>query len=54
MAGNLILLAKNGITNAIKYASAKQIGLKLEYSEKAVGLIVWDDGRGFLHNLLPG
>lgn len=47
VAGNLILLAQEGITNAIKHAEAKQIGLKLEYREKTVSLTVWDDGRGF-------
>ncbi len=47
VAGNLILLAQEGITNAIKHAAAKQIGLKLAYGEKAVSLTVWDDGRGF-------
>ncbi len=47
VAGNLILLAQEGITNAIKHAEAGQIGLKLEYGEKTVSLTVWDDGRGF-------
>jgi signal transduction histidine kinase len=47
VAGNLILLAQEGITNAIKHAKADQIGLKLDYQEKTVSLTVWDDGQGF-------
>ena len=35
VAGNLILQAQEGITNAIKHAEAKQIGLKLEYGESS-------------------
>ena len=45
--GNLLMLAQEGITNAIKHSNATQIGLKVEFLEESVSLTIWDDGIGF-------
>ena len=44
---NLLRLGQEAITNAVKHAQAKQIGVKLEFGEKHFILTVTDDGRGF-------
>ena len=47
VADNLLLLAQEGITNALKHAKAQQICLKLKFSDRAVTLSIYDDGQGF-------
>ncbi len=47
VAGNLLLLAQEGITNALKHATPTRIELHLNFSPRAVILTIRDDGRGF-------
>jgi signal transduction histidine kinase len=47
VAGNLLLLAQEGITNALKHARPAQIELHLKFTERAVSLVIHDDGIGF-------
>ena len=47
VAGNLLLLAQEGITNALKHARPGQIVLRLSFAERAVTLVISDDGAGF-------
>lgn len=47
IAGNLLMLAKEGITNALKHAVATTIHLAVDYTPEAVTLTVEDNGRGF-------
>ncbi len=54
VAGNLLLLAQEGITNALKHARSKQIELDLRFSERVVILVIRDDGVGFDPALAAG
>lgn len=47
VAGNLLLFAQEGITNALKHARATQIDLKLSFPQREVVLEVRDNGIGF-------
>ncbi len=47
VAGNLLLLAQESITNALKHASPGHIALRLAFSPGRVALTIRDDGRGF-------
>ncbi len=47
VAGNLLLLAQEGITNALKHARPGRIELRLKFSGRAVTLVIRDDGAGF-------
>lgn len=47
VAGNLLLLAQEGITNALKHARPAEIELQLGFSADSVVLIIRDDGIGF-------
>jgi signal transduction histidine kinase len=47
VAGNLLLLAQEGITNALKHAQPGSIALDLRFSESVVTLVIRDDGIGF-------
>ena len=47
VAGNLLLLAQEGITNALKHAQPSRIELNLEFTPREVALTIRDDGRGF-------
>ncbi|MBL9201572.1 MAG: ATP-binding protein [Opitutaceae bacterium] len=47
IAGNLLLLAQEAITNALKHARPQRIELCLSFSPGSVRLQVRDDGRGF-------
>ena len=47
VAGNLLLLAQEGITNALKHAQPRRIGLHLDFSPQAITLTIRDDGCGF-------
>lgn len=47
VAGNLLLLTQEAITNALKHAKPTHISLELRFAEKTVSLTVRDDGCGF-------
>lgn len=47
VAGNLLLLAQEGITNALKHARPAEIELHLRFTDDAVMLVIHDDGIGF-------
>ncbi len=47
VAGNLLLLAQEGITNALKHAAPTRIDLQLEFTPQEITLEIRDDGRGF-------
>lgn len=47
IAGNLLMLVQEGITNSIKHANPAVIHLGLEFSEKSVSVEISDDGLGF-------
>lgn len=47
VAGNLLLLAQEGITNALKHANASRIELRLTFQPQSLALAVIDDGVGF-------
>jgi signal transduction histidine kinase len=44
---NALRVGQEAITNAAKHAQAKNISVRLDYSEKIFRLTVSDDGRGF-------
>jgi signal transduction histidine kinase len=54
VAGNLLLLAQEGITNALKHAAPQQITLRLISTKSEVSLSIRDDGRGFTPGSAPG
>lgn len=47
MAGNLLLLAQECITNALKHADAAVIRIKLQFATDKLTLEIRDNGRGF-------
>jgi signal transduction histidine kinase len=47
VAGNLLLLAREAMTNAVKHGGARNIRVRVVYQASRVELIVEDDGRGF-------
>lgn len=47
ISGNLLLLAVEGVTNALKHAAAKSITVHVRFRSQNVRLTVEDDGRGF-------
>lgn len=47
IAGNLLMLAKESITNALKHANPTTIHLAVDYEPERVTLTVTDDGCGF-------
>ncbi len=44
---NLLRIAQEAISNALKHSHAKKIAVKLEFGERQFRLIVLDDGTGF-------
>ena len=54
IAGNLLLLAQEAVTNALKHASPRTIRICLKYMGDEVELEVADDGRGFDPKHCPG
>ncbi|MDZ8053981.1 MAG: PAS domain S-box protein [Aulosira sp. ZfuVER01] len=44
---NLLRIAQEALTNAFKYAKAKEIHIKLAYQESQCSLRIQDDGQGF-------
>jgi signal transduction histidine kinase len=47
LAGNLLLLAQEGITNALKHSAASSISVALRYEAAVITLVITDDGCGF-------
>ncbi len=45
--GNLLLLAMEATTNALKHAEPRSIVIRVAFGEKDITLVVEDDGRGF-------
>jgi signal transduction histidine kinase len=54
VAGNLLLLAQEGITNALKHAGPARIDLCLRFADRAVTLEIRDDGDGFEADRVAG
>ena len=48
VAGNLLLLVQEGITNALKHAAPSQIDLRVKFAMHAVTVEVADNGTGFV------
>ncbi len=47
MARELILLAREALTNIVRHAAASSVRIGLLYEQTAVSLLVQDDGQGF-------
>jgi signal transduction histidine kinase len=47
MEQHLLRIAQEAVTNALKHASARRIGVKLHREARKLYLRVVDDGRGF-------
>ncbi|MEI6175261.1 MAG: sensor histidine kinase [Verrucomicrobiota bacterium] len=54
IAGNLLLLAQEAVTNALKHSGASEIGIILRTSAANVELVVEDNGCGFDLAAAPG
>jgi signal transduction histidine kinase len=54
IAGNLLLLAQEAVTNALKHAAPGRIDVQLSFPIMQVLLEVKDDGRGFDPAAAPG
>jgi signal transduction histidine kinase len=54
IAGHLLLLAQEAMTNAIKHAAPEQINITLVFTDESVELCVRDDGSGFDPGAAPG
>lgn len=54
IAGHLLLLAQESMTNAIKHAAPENIRIALEFGENSLELRIEDDGIGFEPGNAPG
>ena len=54
IAGNLLLLAQEAVTNALKHAQPRVIHARLSFRNEEVSLTIEDDGRGFDPAAAPG
>ena len=54
IAGNLLMLAQEAVTNALKHGAPSRIALRLKSRDHAIELEVRDDGRGFDPTAAPG
>jgi signal transduction histidine kinase len=54
IAGQLLLLAQEAITNAIKHAEPSRIRIALEFTDTRIDLGITDDGHGFDPANAPG
>jgi len=54
IAGNLLLIAQEAISNALKHAKPQDITLCLSVVENGLTLVIRDDGTGFDPDLAPG
>ena len=51
---NLLRIAHEAVTNAVRHAQPKSIGITLQFEDDAVCLRVHDDGRGFEREKVKG
>jgi signal transduction histidine kinase/ligand-binding sensor domain-containing protein len=51
---NLLRIAHEAVSNAVRHAQAKSIGIRLQFETDAVCLRVNDDGRGFERSKVKG
>jgi signal transduction histidine kinase/ligand-binding sensor domain-containing protein len=51
---NLLRIAHEAVTNAVRHAQPKSIGITLQFDDDAVYLRVHDDGRGFEREKVKG
>jgi signal transduction histidine kinase len=54
IAGNLLLLAQEAVTNALKHSGASEIGITLRLSRGHAELVIEDNGCGFDPAAAPG
>ncbi|MEI6656641.1 MAG: sensor histidine kinase, partial [Verrucomicrobiota bacterium] len=54
IAGNLLLLAQEAITNAMKHAKPGKLAVLVTFNPNGVTLLVTDDGAGFDPERVPG
>lgn len=54
VAGNLLLLAQEAVTNALKHGKPRTIVVRVSFADTAVSLSVEDDGSGFMPGEAPG
>lgn len=54
IAGNLLLLAQEAVTNALKHSGASEIGIVLRMPPGGIELEIRDNGRGFDAAAAPG
>lgn len=54
IAGNLLLLAQEAMTNAMKHGQAETVTVRVTYDEGWLTLGIHDDGRGFNPRSAPG
>ncbi len=54
IAGNLLLLAQEAVTNALKHSGASKINILLRLTPSHAALVIADDGKGFDPALAPG
>jgi signal transduction histidine kinase/DNA/RNA endonuclease YhcR with UshA esterase domain len=54
IAGHLLLLAQESMTNALKHAAPENISITMDFGESSVELRVHDDGIGFDPGNAPG
>jgi len=54
LAGNLMLLAQEAVTNALKHSGATEISIRLKTDPGEAELTIADNGRGFDSTLAPG
>lgn len=47
IAGNLLLLAQEALTNAVKHAAPQTITVRVSFAPDSITLVIQDDGRGF-------
>ena len=47
VAGHLLLLAQEAMTNALKHASPRRIAVRVVHEDQRVSLVIEDDGSGF-------
>jgi ligand-binding sensor domain-containing protein/signal transduction histidine kinase len=50
---NILRICQEAVTNAVRHAEARRIGIDLSYDQKRVRLSVRDDGQGLKHNGEP-
>jgi signal transduction histidine kinase len=54
VAGNLLLLAQEAVTNALKHGKPRRINARMAFAENGVTLRVEDNGSGFVPDKAPG